>query len=221
MIEPLLPSQEPDVMSPAFPPALALALLVIGPSVVVAQSGTAQVNGVSLPYEITGEGTALVLIHGWAVHRGYWDDDVQRLARHHQVIRYDRRGFGQASGRPDITADPADLKALLDRLGVARAHVLGHSQGAGVALTFAVRYPDMVDAIVLFGPAPLPGQELAASDDLPAFGDWIVRGKTYGVDSLHAAIGQGSSEQAGPGFCRPSVAPLQARVNSRLGLSVN
>jgi len=178
-------------------PGIALALLFSSTSVMLAQSGTVQVNGVSLPYEITGQGAPLALIHGWAVHRGYWDDDVERLGPHYQVIRYDRRGFGEADGKPDVTADPADLKALLDHLGVTRAHILGHSQGAGVALTFAVRYPDMVNALVLFGPAPVLGQDVPASDDFPAFGEWVVLGKTYGVDSLRAAVGRWALERFG------------------------
>lgn len=177
-------------MVPAFSRAIVPALALITPSVLLGQAGTAEVNGVSVPYEIEGEGPPLVLIHGWAVHRGFWDDDVKRLARRHLVIRYDRRGFGDAGGKPDLTADPADLKALLDRLGVTRAHIMGHSQGTTVALSFALRYPEMVDALVLFGPNVVAGQDLPPSDDLPAIAAWVALGNAHGVDSLRAAIGQ-------------------------------
>jgi pimeloyl-ACP methyl ester carboxylesterase len=159
--------------------------------------GVAEVNGVVLPYEVEGEGTPLVLIHGWAVHQGFWDDDVEPFARDHQVIRYDRRGFGAATGRPDLTADPADLKALLDRLDVPRAHVLGHSQGAIVALSFAHRYPGMVDGLVLFGPGLLPGQPPPPGDDLPAATDWVAVGQADGIEALRAAIGQWALEHFG------------------------
>jgi pimeloyl-ACP methyl ester carboxylesterase len=115
------------------------------------------VNGVTLQYEIEGSGKPLVLIHGWAVHRGFWDGDEGRFAPHYTVIRYDRRGFGASSGKPDLTADPADLKALLETLGHRRATIMGHSQGAAVALTFAVRYPEMVDALILYGAGPPAG----------------------------------------------------------------
>lgn len=169
--------------------AIAGVFLSVAPSALRGQTETVDVNGVSLPYEIRGEGPPLVLIHGWAVHRGFWDDDVELLARRHTVIRYDRRGFGGASGKPDITADPADLKELLATLGVDRAHIMGHSQGTAVALTFAVRYPGMVRSLILFGPGILPGQELPVAADFPPFAEWVAIGQREGVDSLRAAIG--------------------------------
>lgn len=157
----------------------------------------ADVNGVSLPYEVAGDGPPLVLIHGWAVHRGYWDDDVAALAQEYRVVRYDRRGFGEATGKPDLTADPADLKALLDEIGVPRAHLIGHSQGANVALSFAHRYPERVHGLVLFGPDLLPGQQPPSGDDLPAAADWVTIGQTEGITALHEAIGQWAVENFG------------------------
>jgi len=167
------------------------------PPVPPVQMAVADVNGVSLPYEIVGDGIPLVLIHGWAVHRGYWDDDVAALAQEYRVIRYDRRGFGEATGKPDFTADPADLKALLDEIGVPRAHVIGHSQGANVALSFALRYPEMVHGLVLFGPGLLPGQQPPSGDDVPATADWVTIGQTEGIAALHDAIGQWAVEHFG------------------------
>ena len=172
--------------------------LVLTPQVTLqGQTGTAEVNGVTLPYEITGSGKPLVLIHGWAVHRGFWDTDVEHLAHHYAVIRYDRRGFGAASGKPDLTADPADLKALLETLDLSRVHVMGHSQGAAVALTFALRYPEMVDALVLFGAPPPAGFGLQPGEDGPAFAEWAAIGRAHGVDSLKAAIGAWAAAQFG------------------------
>lgn len=181
-------------MNRALIQAASLVAVLFTPSILLAQSGTAELNGVSLPYKMEGAGTPLVLIHGWAVHSGYWNPNVEQLARQHLVIRYDRRGFGTASGKPDFSADPADLKALLNQLGVTRAHILGHSQGAKVALTFALRYPDMVDALVLFGSGPLPGQELTTSDCLPPAREWVALGASHGVDSIRAGIRRWSVE---------------------------
>ena len=82
-----------------------------------ARAGTADVNGVSLRYEVEGSGKPLVLIHGWTLTRRAWDGVAELLARHYQVIRYDSRGYGESGGKADITADPADLKALLEKLG--------------------------------------------------------------------------------------------------------
>lgn len=172
--------------------------LLLTPQVALhGQTGTAEVNGVTLPYEITGSGKPLVLIHGWAVHRGFWDTDVEHLAHQYAVIRYDRRGFGGASGKPDPTADPADLKALLETLDLSRVHIMGHSQGAAVALTFALRYPEMVDGLVLFGAPPPEGFALPPGEDEPAFAEWAAIGRAHGVDSLKAAIGMWAAAQFG------------------------
>ncbi len=162
------------------------------------QAGTVEVNGVSLRYEIEGSGRPLVLIHGWAVNRGFWDGEVGSFAPHYTVVRYDRRGFGESSGKPDITADPADLKALLQALGHSRAHIMGHSGGTAVALTFAVRYPEMVDALILFGPVAPAGFGLPwDGEDAGSFAEWSEIARTYGIDSLRAVIGAWAAEQFG------------------------
>jgi pimeloyl-ACP methyl ester carboxylesterase len=174
-------------------PAVIVVLMV--QSMALGQTHTAEVNGVSLPYEVEGVGLPLVLIHGWGVNRGFWDDDVPAFAERYRVIRYDRRGFGAATGKPDVTADPADLNVLLNQLGVSRTHIVGHSQGANVALSFAREFPDMVEGLVLFGPGPLPGQP--RSDDLPDAADWVTIGQTEGLEALRAAIGQWAMENFG------------------------
>lgn len=162
------------------------------PQTVEGQAATVEVNGVSLRYEVEGNGKPLVLIHGWALSRTEWDGQVELLSPHYEVIRYDRRGFGESSGTPDMTADPADLKALLETLGHPRAHILGHSQGGTVALTFAVRYPEMVDGLILFGPGPpLDGFGLPwdGADAFP-WEEWTAIARTHGIDSLRAAMSQ-------------------------------
>lgn len=177
---------------------LVLLTAIIAP--LQAQAGTAEVNGVTLPYVVEGGGPPLVLIHGWAVNHHYWDGDVAALAEHYAVIRYDRRGFGDASGKPDLTADAADLAGLLTHLGYTRAHVMGHSQGANVALTFAVRYPQMVRGLVLFGPGPaLVDLTLPPNSKAPPIPAWVALGKEYGVDSLRAAIARWAANSFGSG----------------------
>ncbi len=170
-------------------------LLVMGstllvPRSVAGQAATVDVNGVSLRYEVEGSGKPLVLIHGWALSQTEWEGQVELLSPHYKVIRYDRRGFGESSGKPDDTADPADLKALLETLGYPRAHILGHSAGGAVALTFAVRYPEMVDGLILFGPGPPAdgfGLPWDGADAFP-WEEWTAIARTYGIDSLRAAM---------------------------------
>ena len=130
---------------------------------------TAAVNGTTLAYDIRGEGPTVVLIHGGGFDRRLWDGQVDTLARHFRVIRYDVRGSGR-SGR--LGTGPfehhADLAALLQHLRVDRASIVGQSLGARIAFDFALAHPAMVDRIVAVGPG-LSGWPWSASD----FGPWL------------------------------------------------
>ena len=112
-------------------------------------SGFAPVNGTRLYYELAGDGDPLVLIHGFTLDRRMWDAQVEPFAQYFRVLNYDGRGFGK-SALPDGTEyDRAeDLKALLDALGIERAHVVGLSMGGAVAIDFALAYPQMTRSLV-------------------------------------------------------------------------
>jgi pimeloyl-ACP methyl ester carboxylesterase len=154
-----------------------------------AQTGSVVVNGVTLHYDVAGTGPPLVMIHGWAVNRHYWDDDVARFSPHHTVIRYDRRGYGRSTGDPDLTADAVDLAGLLDSLGFERAAIMGHSQGTTVALTFALRYPERVDALVLVGPGPVTGFPVAPNPGDGSPIPFLAKiARTHGMDSVRAMM---------------------------------
>jgi pimeloyl-ACP methyl ester carboxylesterase len=114
-----------------------------------AQSGIAAVNGTRLVYAIDGDGPPVVFIHGFSLDHRMWEAQVGPFAARHRVIRYDARGFG-ASG--PATAEPYanidDLAALLDHLGVDRAHIIGLSMGGGIATDFAATYPERTRTLV-------------------------------------------------------------------------
>ncbi|HEY6409590.1 MAG TPA: alpha/beta hydrolase, partial [Ktedonobacteraceae bacterium] len=112
------------------------------------------VNGTHLYYERAGSGHPLVLIHGFTLNTQMWDDQFAVFARHYDTIRYDTRGSGQSAvptEEPFTEVD--DLRALLDALGVSRTFVLGLSRGGGVAIDFALVYPERTCALVLVDPA--------------------------------------------------------------------
>ena len=106
--------------------------------------------------EAAGDGDPVVLIHGFSFDRAMWDPQFPELARAYRVIRYDLRGFGE-SGLPVANRDHVtDLLAVLDALGIDRAHLAGLSLGANIALAAAGLHPDRVRTITLASPG-LPG----------------------------------------------------------------
>lgn len=153
-----------------------------------ARTDTITANGVPIVYEILGEGEPLVLVHGWAMHRGYWDGTAELLARDHRVIRYDRRGYGESGGRPDPTADPADLTALLDSLGIRRAHVIGHSGGNRTARDFAARFPDRIGGLVLYGAGPPADFQPARQGMDEYFGEMARLARSDGIGAVREAV---------------------------------
>ncbi|HEY0932203.1 MAG TPA: alpha/beta fold hydrolase, partial [Trebonia sp.] len=114
------------------------------------------IPGGSLAGEEAGTGEPAVLLHGFSFDAALWDPQFPALARHYRTIRYDLRGFG-ASGPPVAgQGHLGDLLALLDALAVDRAHLVGLSLGANLALAAAALHPDRVRSVVLASPG-LPG----------------------------------------------------------------
>jgi 3-oxoadipate enol-lactonase len=148
-----------------------LAVTVLWPQSLQSQElRSIQVDGAVLQYEVAGSGPAVVLLHGWAHDLDSWHFLFPVLAEHYTTIRLNRRGFSTSTGHPDTSLDPLDLLALLDSLGVQRAAVIGHSQGADGALRFALEFPERLTGLVLFGSGPPSGFGLPwnGPDRLPA-----------------------------------------------------
>lgn len=113
------------------------------------------VNGVSLHVEDHGSGPAVVLLHGWPDSSALWRHQIPALvANGLRPIALDLRGFGR-SDKPDdvsayaLTQSVADVVGVLDHLGIAKAHVVGHDWGAAVAWLTACLQPERVDRLVV------------------------------------------------------------------------
>ncbi len=110
----------------------------------------AHVAGTDLAYQVVGVGPCVVLIHGFTLDARMWDDQIDALAGNRRILRYNMRGFGRSAVPTDTPYSPAgDLKALLEYLRIDTATILGLSLGGGVALDFAVTYPESTDALIL------------------------------------------------------------------------
>ncbi|MGY1708702.1 3-oxoadipate enol-lactonase [Geodermatophilus sp. SYSU D00758] len=107
---------------------------------------------VSYTEEGPADAPVVVLSNSLGATRGMWDPQVPALAERFRVVTYDTRGHGDSPAPPgpyslDDLVD--DVVALLDRLGVARAHVAGLSLGGMTAMRMAAREPGRVDRLVL------------------------------------------------------------------------
>jgi pimeloyl-ACP methyl ester carboxylesterase len=106
-----------------------------------------------------GAGPALLLVHGFGGQTFQYRHQLPYFARDHRVIAVDLKGFGYSERDADTglshTDQVAMLRALLDRLGVERAAVVGHSMGGAVAQRFAATHSAMVDALVLAASMPV------------------------------------------------------------------
>src|SRR5688500_643592 len=161
----------------------ALAVIAAASGGMAAQTAWVNVGDATIHYELTGQGPTIVFIHGWAQDLDIWGDQVAAFAPSYRVLRYDRRGYGKSTGHADPTADPDDLRILLDSLGIRSATVLGLSGGSRAALNFAVAFSDRVHALVLYGQGPPEGFEPMPPGPRPGelFGP-IAR--KHGLDSL-------------------------------------
>jgi pimeloyl-ACP methyl ester carboxylesterase len=119
----------------------------------------ANVNGVTLEYEVKGSGEPVLLITGAHMAAGYLPLLSQRaLTDRYRLIRYHKRGLaGSTHTAPPVSiADhAADAAGLLDHLRVELAHVVGHSSGGTIALQLALDRPETVHSLMLLEPAML------------------------------------------------------------------
>lgn len=134
------------------------------------------VDGIHLHYQQIGEGPDVVMIHGITGNLAIWHLEViPTLMHEYRCTTYDLRGHGYSDMPPTgyTTADHAsDLDRLLDNLGIERAHVVGHSFGADVALHYAVLFPERVERLVLVEPAVAALQFLRARKDWIGWNHW-------------------------------------------------
>lgn len=110
-----------------------------------------------LAYDVRGAGEPVLLLPSAAGAMGGWGAFREALARRLRVVSFDYRGCGGSSrARPLLRVEDVarDALALLERLGVGRAHVFGESFGGLVALRLAVDHPERVDHLLLASAAP-------------------------------------------------------------------
>jgi 3-oxoadipate enol-lactonase len=152
-------------------------------------------NDIDIHYELHGDGggTPLILTHGFAGPFEQWKPEVAPLAVSRPLILYDVRGHGGSTVPADraeysMSAFAADLAALLEALGVERAHVGGVSMGGMVTAQFAVDFPEKCASVSIIDSTCGNGADTGAA------GDW-ERSLAVGISTLmHMAKTYGLEE---------------------------
>ena len=125
-------------------------------------------DGVRIAWAKVGEGPPLVRAGHWLTHLEYeWESPLRRpalinLAKNHTLIRYDPRGTGLSDWEVDelsLGAWVGDLETVVDAAGLERFPLLGFSQGCAVSIAYAVRHPERLSHLVLYGGFALGGNK--------------------------------------------------------------
>ncbi|MFC2250384.1 alpha/beta fold hydrolase [Labrys portucalensis] len=149
----------------------------------VAKGSFADINGIKLYYATLGKGAPVVLLHGGLGNSDYWGLQAKALARRHKVILVDSRGHGRSSRdtKPygyDLMAD--DVVALLDKLKIKKADIVGWSDGAILGIDLAIRHPDRVNKVFAFAANTVTSGVKDGVDKNPTFAAYIERaGREY------------------------------------------
>lgn len=104
-------------------------------------------------YEVVGRGPPLILVSGLAGVASYWEPNIEALAEHYTIVRYDHRGTGRSTrfeGDYTIELLADDLVNLMDAVGLDRASLIGHSTGGAIGQVLASKFPDRIDRLVLY-----------------------------------------------------------------------
>ena len=113
-------------------------------------------DGVKLHYEETGSGTPVVFVHEFAGDSRSWEPQVRYLSRRYRCIAFNARGWPPSEVPPDVTGYSQaracdDIRAVLDYLGIDKAHIVGLSMGGLATLHFGLTYPDRARSLLVAG----------------------------------------------------------------------
>ena len=120
---------------------------------------TVELNGTTLYYETHGEGSDIVLIHGFGDSAALWQSQFEGLKNYFRLTAIDIRGHTRSGAPTELglyTQDQVveDLRAVMDVVGITKATIGGHSLGGYTSMRFYQRYPDRVRALILSGTGP-------------------------------------------------------------------
>lgn len=152
---------------------------------------------VALNFEESGGGLPVIIMHGLFGSLANWRGVARQLADTYRVINIDLRNHGRSPWAPDLSYDAmaADVLALMDKLGLERAKLLGHSLGGKLAMVLADQAPERFTRLVVVDIAP---------KTYPAWHQHIFAG-LRAVDLAHLASREQAKNQMGQFIFDPEV----------------
>lgn len=125
-------------------------------------------------YEVYGRGRPVLFLHGWLGSWALWRSTIAELSKEFRTFALDFWGFGESGDQSaDFSVDNFVLlvNEFMDRLGMVKAPLVGHSMGGTVSLATAIRYPEKVVKTIVIG-SPIHGSSLRQPLKLAAYSGW-------------------------------------------------
>ena len=113
----------------------------------------ARAAGAEIYYSTHGSGIPVLLVPGLGGVGSYWEPNIPAFSQEFQVIAHDHRGTGQSSRpsmRYSVDQMTEDLLAVMDDLGIKKAHLVGHSTGGAIGQTLAATHPERLISLVIY-----------------------------------------------------------------------
>jgi pimeloyl-ACP methyl ester carboxylesterase len=158
----------------------------------------ADVDGITLEYEVSGRGEPVVLIHGVLIADAFRPLLAEpSLTDRYTLVNFHRRGYAGSThslAPVSIGQQAADCRGMLDCLGVERAHVVGHSFGGAIALQLALDTPAVVHSLVLLEPALMIGVSAEA------YREALARGRQRYREAGAAVVANEFLQARWPGY---------------------
>ena len=118
------------------------------------QTNTLSIADGQIHYDITGEGTPIILCHAGFVDSQMWNPQINILSQNFQVIRYDLRGYGQSSPATQPMSRRHELLAVMEALEIDKAILVGCSISGTTIIDFTLKYPEKVIALITISATP-------------------------------------------------------------------
>jgi pimeloyl-ACP methyl ester carboxylesterase len=126
-------------------------------------------------YETYGRGRPVLLLHGWLGSWELWRKTVEELGKEFRTYAVDFWGFGDSdtnTGDHSVNNYVALVEQFMDRLGIVKAPLVGHSMGGTVSLSMALRHPEKIVKVIVIG-SPIQGSSLSPLLKVAGYKGWM------------------------------------------------